>query len=403
MIRFRCRPAVAGAAVMVAMALPAVTLAQAISAPNMDELRRQGYVLMDDISTPLLHHVATGQPYDLRTLAHGDGSSGLMRVEHPARRDARSDDEFQRAAVAPAWGAFIDERVRELREARGYLVQLGHTWGEYDFSHQRFPVRLRMNKHAWRGGTSHHCGGAYGRAGRSEYRTACLVSAELNKFVAPLSVFPLADVELARQIKQGKVPVAIFAVAEPAGPYKLLKGNELRYMPDLSITAASGVQPVLITDLLLVEARAEAGPILAVYHVADSRRRPAPAPNAPAATAADARWQPLGRDPAAATFADTRAARRNGAVVVAPMLVDFNKPMPGGLRSTVGLYTFDCAQRRVRQLDLKGFAEPMGKGGLLEQDASPRELPLAKGSNLELMLNHACNLDTGDSLGGEKS
>lgn len=392
MISFRRCLGLAAAGILVALVIPGLGRAQAISAPNMDALRRQGYVLLDDISMPLLHHVQTGAPYNLRVLAEGDGSAGIMRAEHKSRPRARSDDEFDRAAAAASWGAFIEERAAELRAAKGYLVELDYRWGEYDFVHHRFPVKLSMNKHAWRGGNNHFCGGAYQRAGR-ELRTACVVSPELNKFAAPLSVFPLADTELARQIKQHNIRVAIFAVVEPVGPYKILKGKEIRYMSsDMGVVAAGGVQPVLITDLLLVDGVADTGPILAVSHVADSRRRPDPVANARPGQQAQKRWQELARDQFGAVFVEQGAARREGTVVFAPMLMDFARPPAGALRSSVGLYAFDCAERAVRQLDLKGFDAPMGEGAMLDHDAAPRALPVSSGSNLERMLNHACNL-----------
>ena len=392
MISFRRCLVLAGAGILVALAIPSLGRAQAISAPSMDALRQQGYVLMDDISLPLLHHVQTGAPYDLRVLAEGDGSAAIMRADHKSRPRARSDDEFDRAAAAASWGAFIEERVAELRAAKGYLVELDYRWGEYDFVHHRFPVKLSMNKHAWRGGNNHFCGGAYQRAGR-ELRTACVVSPELNKFAAPLSVFPLADTELARQIKQHNIRVAIFAVVEPVGPYKVLKGKEIRYMSsDMGVVAAGGVQPVLITDLLLVDGVADAGPILAVSHVADSRRRPDPAATAMPRQQAQQRWQELVRDQFGAVYVEQGAARREGAVVFAPMLMDFARPPAGALRSSVGLYAFNCAERAVRQLDLKGFDAPMGEGAMLDHDPAPRALPVSSGSNLERMLNHACNL-----------
>jgi len=385
------------------------THAQELAAQTIHDLASYGYVLMDDINTPLLHHVATGTPYDPRVLAAikdgwGDSNSpsGTMRMK------ASSRDEFQRAEVAGEWGSFIHDRVQALKNAQGYLISLVTDWGEFDFARNRYPIKLRMlhrSPHA-----TFHCLGAYGvenhRYGQ-DLRTACLTAVNLNANAPFLQYFPLQDLALAREIRKIPGDYRIYALAEPAGKYQLTRGKEIQYMP-LDTFVASGIQPVKITGLVLTTLDGRkilaisrmsseplgttASPAATANGAMDNGAAPAQKAGVTARATASAEWKMLAQNSETTFYADPSSIKREGGVVLIRQMLDSSEADAKGRRSFVEIFSYDCNKRTHRLVSMKGYNQSMGRGGVLSDMATPEDFGLVKaGSIAEAMFNFACN------------
>ncbi len=379
-------------------ALPAC--AQDAPPRHLSELESAGAVFMDDINTPLLHHAATGAPYDLQVLARGDNHTSIERPERKLRNMIEDRNEFVRQEAMPAWSAFVEARVALLRQARSYLIPIELRWQEYDFKRGGYPVALAMNKRAsLRSGPTYHCAGAYDTGPRASFKTACLHALNEDRNDPFLRFFPVADVALARRIRDNGGSYLMFAVGEPAGKYRVLRGNEIRYMP-LEIFAASGYQPVRITQLILANAEGE---IFAISRSnaasAGAALTPATAPAraapVPAGAALPAGWTLVAENTGAATYIDPASVRREGAIVLYRSLMDFGDISTSPVKSAVALYESDCARRTNRQLRNKGYAGRFGRGGLLDEVREPQAATTpGKGSVGESMFVFACNAAT---------
>lgn len=383
---------------------------QELVGQTIHDLAAYGYVLMDDINTPLLHHVATGAPYDLRVLA---ASSDNMDPDSPsskARRKAYSRDEFERAEAAAEWGSFIHDRIQMLKNARGYVIMLRASWGEYDFASNRLPVKLRMVREAWSSSSSFHCFGAYGvsshRYGR-DFRTACLTASNLNANAPFLQYFPIQDMSLARAIRQSAPDYKVYALAEPAGKYQLTRGKEIQYMP-LETYVASGFQPVKITGLVLTTFNgrkilaistmsgdplgATASPGKAASGTMNEAAAPAQrAPvTAPAAVAGG--WKIVAQNGGTTFYADPSSIKREGGVVLIRQMLDLSEADAMGRRSFVEMFSYNCNKRTSRLVSMKGYNQSMGQGGVLSDLASPEDFgQVGPGTVTEAMFNFACN------------
>jgi hypothetical protein len=390
--------------------LPVATAyAQELVGQTVYDLAAYGYVLMDDINTPLLHHVATGESYDLRVLAlnpdhNFDGPSSKARTK------AYSSNEFERAESAPEWSAFISDRVQALKNAHGYLIRLNTEWGEYDFSKNRFPIKLRMTKQAWNSSSTFHCAGTYKLEKRrfgKEYRTACLTASNLNAYDPFLQYFPVQDVSMARTIKEHSSSFSIYALAEPAGKYQLLRGNEIRYMP-LETFVASGIQPVKITGLILVSYQGKK--IIAASRIAseplglparlgkksnpdrDQDTASEEKPPGAARMAVPSDWKMVTGTAQTSFYADALSVKREGGVVLIRQMSDSKDADSTGCRSFVGVYSHNCNRRTSRLVSLKGYNQAMGQGGVVSDSATPEDLGLIQAGTVgEAMFNFACN------------
>jgi len=394
------------AAMVLALAATAAS-AQAHDEPrHLSDLEAAGAVLMDDVNTPLLHHAATGEPYDLRVLARGDEHTNIARPERPLRNKIESRDEFVRQDALPAWGAFVEERVALVRGARAYLIPMQASWGEFDFGRSQFPVQLQMNRRGFRAGPSYHCAGTYSAGPNRSFKTACLHAVNEDQNDPFLRAFPIADHALARELRNNRYKYLLFALAEPAAKYKVLKGNEIRYMP-LEIYAASGFQPVRITELILATSE---GDIVAISRKAGERAQTAPgaevsttlpgAPAAPGAVSATvpgaaglpAGWTMVARDEVVTLYADPSSVRRQGPVVMLRAMMDLNTPAASGMRSSVALYEHDCGKRTTRVMRDKGYSERYGRGATVGETREPQAPNRPAGGTIgESMFNYACN------------
>jgi hypothetical protein len=362
---------------------------------NLGDFERQGFVFMDDINTPLLHYVSTGADYDLRVLAAEDSSSVSGHVAHPMRGKVRRGNEFERNEALPVWGRFIDERVAGLKNLQGYLIPMRFTWGEYDFAKHGFALKVAMAKTAFRGNASYHCSGAYKKFASGEYRTACLTSAALNSGDARLQFFSLPDTVLARKLKTGGAGANLYALAVPQGAYRPMRGNEIRYMP-LEIYAASGVQSVTITALVLADARN--GQVYAVSAVggavAPATRNVAvggTGTGTPAARNAAEGWTLVYHDERSTLYVDAGSARRQGPVASVRALMNFQAGQTG-VASSTATYTYNCNQRTFSQADLAEYAETMARGEVRNRVAAEQDFGrVGAGTNSEILMNYVCN------------
>lgn len=376
---------------------------------TMADYEAQGYVMMDDITTPLLHHVFTGEHYDLRTLAVGERYSSIERSHQDLRIKANSNNEFERLDAIVDWSFIVQERLQRLRNARGYLIPLRSNLGEYDFTNQRFPVELRMVKSAPRSSSSYHCAGAYELRAKNEYWSACLSANNLNENEKFVRYFPLPDLVLARQIRENKSSYRIFALAEPVGKYRKLQGNEIRYQHS-SIYAAAGLLPVNITGLLLTNADGTRIFASAIKQRDTEPKNEVSSPSNPiskmAAVAADSRtggndqaWKLVIQEKGSSFYTDTVSIRRIGPNVHTRELADYPAGTMNGYNSTIGQYTYNCNRRTVTRTSLKSFEGNMGNGALHAESTSPQDFGVVRpGSNSEAMFNFACNANPMSSL-----
>jgi hypothetical protein len=360
----------------------------------------------------LLHHVATGASYDLDVLARGDLHTGVRKPEGELRARVTGHDQFERAEAMPKWGAFIDQRVQALQNLKKYLIPLWTNWGEYELAPSRFHIKLRMDKLASFGSAqSYHCAGTYKKE-KNNFLTACVTAVNLNGKDPFLNYFPIQDTGFARHLSKYSGKYKVWAVAEPAGKYRILRGNEIRYMP-LDIYAASGIQPVRITELILADAYdgrifavsksnddATGTPLPATETAADGKIRvieEPPFPTIPSpveSTPSDGQtgWRVIARDPAGIFYADTNSVKRKDGLVSVRMLIDFTEPGSTGTRSDVGLYEYNCNKRTSRRLAFKKYSSNMGEGAVTAESSEPFDFGFVqKKTNSELMFNFACN------------
>jgi hypothetical protein len=391
------------------------THAQELVGQTIHDLAAYGYVLMDDINTPLLHHVATGAPYELFTLAASLDGMGSDEVQTKTRSKASSKSEFERFEAASEWENFILDRVHSLKNSQGYVIELNTSWGEYDFAKSRMPVQLEMIRitmlhKVWRPSSTFHCHGTYKREilrYGSEFRTACLTAANLNAGDPFLQYFPLQDIALARAIRQSPWEYRIYALAKAAGKYQLTRGKEIRYVP-LETYVASGIQPVKITGLVLT--RRQGRKILAVSSMSSE---PLGAPASPidpanggmnngmvtapsAATTArgtvSGEWKMLTQDNGTTFYADPSSIKREGGVVLIRQMLDLSEADDSGHRSFVKIFSYACNKRTYRLVSMKGYNQPLGWGGVLSDLATPQDFGSIKpGTIAEVQFNFACN------------
>lgn len=388
------------------------TQAQELAGKTIHDLAAYGYVLMDDINTPLLHHVATGAPYDSRVLAATAITLGPDSPSRNVQINANSRNEFERADATAEWESFIQGRVQRLKNAQGYVILLDTNWGEFDFVTSRFPVELKMVRQAWRSNSTFHCVGAHNmenyRYGR-DFRTACMTAANLNSKTPFLQYFPLLDLGLARAIKGNPYQYEIYALAEPAGKYQLTRGREIQYVP-LETYVASGIQPVKITGLVLTmrqgqkilsisrmnneplgaPARQAGNANGAMHSVAEPAQKAAVTARATASASAD--WKMVAQSSDATFYVDPSSIKREGSVVLIRQMFDSSEPDAKGRRSVVEIFSYDCNKRTTRLVSMKGYSQPLGTGGVLSDLATPRFLDAIKpGSIGEVQFNFACN------------
>ncbi|CAN7442454.1 surface-adhesin E family protein [Massilia sp. LjRoot122] len=385
-------------AVLLALGLAGLAHAQETAPRHLADLEANGVVFMDDINTPLLHHAATGTAYNPRVLARGDEHTKVPRPEGRLRDRLHEQDEFVRQEAMPLWQTFLDGRIAVLRQARAYLIPVNVRWMDYDFARARFPIALEMNKRAsLNAGPTYHCAGAFDVGPQRSFKTACLHAVNEDQNDAFLRSFPVEDHVLARRLRQERDKYLMFAVAEPAGKYRVLRGNEIRYMP-LEIYAAAGYQPVRITQLVLATPEGE---VIAVARKNSTLPRAEPAARpvrsdggaaAPASPTAPPGWTLVGQDATSALYADPDSVRREGAIVMLRTLTDLGEQAGIGMKSAVSLYESDCGRRTTRLLRHKGFAGRFGKGGVFAEALEPQPaMAIVVGSIGESLFNYACN------------
>ena len=269
-----------------------------------------------------------------------------------------------------------------------------------------------MMKSGRNSNASFHCAGAFALLREGEYGTACLTSVDLNKPVPSLQYFPFDDIALARRVKDTPDNFRVYALAQPAGPYQLLKAREISYVTNVRFTAV-GLQPVRITNLLLLDARSgailSAAPgldpgvvsdiaapgavqdVAAVGAVPGASGVPGDAGAVGVSGVTGPRWKLIGgTNPL--FYADMGSVRRDGDWVVLRELTDFAQSQAGGYASVVRTLTYNCARRSERQVSLKVYSDRHGNGSVMQENLSGIDLPPIVPNSLgETAFNFACN------------
>lgn len=380
------------AAVLAAMIAPLASVncaaAQTPTPRHLSEFETAGYVFMDDVNTPLLHHAATRSGYDLRVLANGDGRTEVHRPEMELRRKLDSSDEFVRAEVLPAWQSVVAERIVKLRGARGYLIPMQVSWGDYDFARAGYAVNLAMNTRASARGASYHCAGAFAPADGRSTLTACLHAVNEDTADPFLRFFPVEDQVLARTLRHTRNQYMLFAVAEKEGEYRDVR-TKRKPSTALGMHKVAGFQPVRITQLVIAKPE---GDILLVAQSRQHATSPMAArgPSAPAAGPGPG-WTSIAQDEGATLYVREDSVRRQGKVVLMRALVDFNKVQQSGARSWLAVYEGDCDKRSLRTVQLKRFGEALAQGAPMSVE-DPAEVPSVpqKDTFGERILARAC-------------
>ena len=368
----------------------APAIAQGVLPNTLNELQATGYTLMDDLNTPLLHHVITGENYDLRVLAHGDSSDGVRMYGGLMRAQFDSGNEFERANVQATWNSEIARRIQTLRDHNNFLIPLQADWKQYDFATKRYAIDLYMNRRGAGATYSMHCAGALRRLNKREIGTACLASSELNAHVPFLQSFPIDDLGVARQLKDTPGNYRIFALAEPAGKYQIQHGNTVQYMAD-SIYVGLGIQPVKITNLILAERPSGVIRAYAKAFQTNITANVPPVGSVSGVAQPGPKWRQISSlNPS--IYVDLDSLHRDGDTVVVSQLTDFSIARPEGFQSLVETLSYNCAMRSSQQISLRIFNGGHGGGVMLgSSNELHNPVPIQVGTVGETLLNFVCN------------
>ena len=105
-------------------------------------------------------------------------------------------------------------------------------------------------------------------------------------------------------------------------------------------------------------------------------------------------WKSVGEDGGATVYADPDTIVRSGSTVKMWSLrdyEDFQRTVEVGYFSQKMLVEYDCAERKARGLSLSLYAEHMGEGKKIYEDASPNDWsPVPAQSVTEALWTIAC-------------
>lgn len=222
-------------------------------ASNVDELKRSGYVEMDQINTPLLYPVNTGKPYNPKVMLT-EGRAAVPRELSGPLHDLALPDEFKVHTALEQLQPFVDQRIEGLKHARGYLIPLRTSLGEYDFTRHRFPLKLALMVSKPKSPDSYQCSGAYDQF-RNMRLTACVSASNWNDRNSAFQFLAIDNQDQAQLVKkklQNK-EAGFFFLMEPDGRFKPLTSEEFKFGNIFIQTVVSGVQPARVIGLILVD------------------------------------------------------------------------------------------------------------------------------------------------------
>lgn len=239
--------------VMAGIVTAGAVRAEMPQASNLDELKRSGYVAMDQINTPLLYPVNTGKPYSAKVMLT-EGRAAVPKELGGPLHDLAFPDEFKVHAALEQLQPFLDERSDALRRAKGYLVPLRASLGEYDFTRHRFPLKLALMVNKPKSSDSYQCSGAYDQI-RNMRLTACIGASNWNDRNQAFQYLAIDNQDQAQLLKKKlqNNEAGFFFVMEPDGRFKPLTNEEFKFGNFFSQTVVSGVQPARVMGLLLVD------------------------------------------------------------------------------------------------------------------------------------------------------
>lgn len=379
--------------VAVPLMLLAAPLQAQVPVSSLSTLKDSGYAVMDDINMALLHHVKTGEAYDLAVVARNLPNPNISEQKDifSLLQKASSQNEFERAEVAATWGSFVSRRVQALKDASGYLIPLETSWRQYDFSTHRFAAEFTMPTRVWgKKTTTFHCAGEFQKV-KHRFRQPCITATNLNAGDPSLKYFTIDDVNLARQVREGfTIRPEVYAMAVPDGRYQVLHDQEMLF----GTSTASGVQPVKIVNLALVNRRS--GEIYAFAFPGGALKAPEALVRGSVTTAlvtgSAPRWIKYGNSDNAIHYIDLDSVKRDGEVVLVKEMTDFTKIGDDKAASIIGNYSFNCAKRTARGIGLKTYGDHKGHGEILRELMAGEDLgTVATGTPLENTLNFACN------------
>ena len=371
---------------------PAQAQAVISSIPYLESI---GYAHMDDINTTLLHHVATGVSYDLRALAEGEPGSWVPRPEDDVRKKSRHQNEFIRHEAEAEWQAFIDSRINTMKSARGYLIPLETRWNEYDFKTARYAASLQLVKEKL------HCAGAYQYDKNRKFLTSCMAITPMGPGLGKTNSFPM-DEQLARAVKNNPGRYRVYAVAEPHGSFNVIKDKKISYPPFFRTYTVSGVQPVSIVNMLLVNtshgeihALALPEPRLLTSNLEATQNKPAASgkPNVSAPQSLiRTRWMRYASNNYASFYMDFDSIRRKDNEVTVKDMADFTSAESDGSTSTLGTYVYHCANRTVARQNLARYRGHHAQGEAMDTAPTlPSVDNVPAGSIMEIAMNILCN------------
>lgn len=410
---------VAALAWLVATGGFAPVLANDLPASNIRELDGLGYARMDPINTPLLHHVATGALYDPQALvssAQHQWSVWGSPVERRLVNKLLAANEFERHESMPEWNALISARIDSLRTARGYVIPLVAEWVEYDFATRDFNVKLRMRQGIADSPDTYHCWGWFvadskksGYSADNKYRTACLYSRALNRGEASLRRFRMTETAVARKIREDPSGYMVFALAEPAGDYRIVRNKEIAPAGMGSADIIAGFRPVKVVGLIAADGYS--GHIVAYSEVtsqesttvpsgaiagipkAATKSSPSLPPSSGIGISPDGEnWRRTVSEQGVTIYADAANVKREAGGVIVRELSDYGSAIPGRARSNISRIAYNCNARTSSRLGFTDYAEQMGGGAVVSESAQPdAPMQITRGSLGELRLIFACN------------
>lgn len=423
--------AVAAAALLLAGgALTAVASPPTVPVHALDAGR---YEVINALSTPLIHHLETGLPYDLNVLLQY--TSDMADLPFELISGLKSSNSFERNDRWPRWVTTVEDRIQRLKAAKGYYFQVHVQWGPYDFQGNYFNITPHVENVMRKPGPEYHCSGAHSRIEgkyRIEYKSNCAaidIRTEKDKFARTLKI---DDLTLARTIPERSYNYRLIAVATKAAPYRSTKTQFFRTLiADSFGDYIDGILPLRLIGYVLVTANSEQRPILAVGRTPEienelrqliqewSEKQNIPSggvKSTPAQTSQQARL-PMSEGGANASpgsanpgnllppqwtlteigqgvkfFSDLRGKKREGNKVKLQEMVSLDTPGPSGERSRVELMEYDCEARTFARLGRILFEKPLGEGKTLTEDRTTlQSSPVTVGTHAEKLWLRACS------------
>lgn len=233
-----------------------------------------GSVVMDELTTPLLHYARTGEMFQTRMIAgsaQGSFPENIRRVYNTfLYASTFGPDEFRRAETKGQLDAYMLARAEALKDAGVYLFRVKGRLLEYDFTRKGFPVELSLPDSLVRSRETLACLGNHSLIAVNKQQqapaAACLSAPNLAAQQS-LRFLEVPDLESAKLLRQ-KTPYGLdyYVVAQVSADYRAFKAP----LPKLTDgRAVLGIQTTRAIGLLMADHYAST--VLAKSGVTDTR------------------------------------------------------------------------------------------------------------------------------------